>query len=36
VDDREVQDGFFEDQSLTARKKGKGVKTRMKGPEALR
>jgi Zn-dependent M28 family amino/carboxypeptidase len=28
--------GFFEDQSLTARKKGKGVKTRMKGPEALR
>jgi Zn-dependent M28 family amino/carboxypeptidase len=28
--------GFFEDQSLTARKKGKGVKTRMKGPEAKR
>jgi Zn-dependent M28 family amino/carboxypeptidase len=28
--------GFFEDRSLTARKKGKGVKTRMKGPEALR
>jgi Zn-dependent M28 family amino/carboxypeptidase len=28
--------GFFEDQSLTARKKGKGVKTRMKGPEARR
>jgi Zn-dependent M28 family amino/carboxypeptidase len=28
--------GFFEDQSLTARKTGKRVKTRMKGPEALR
>jgi Zn-dependent M28 family amino/carboxypeptidase len=28
--------GLFEDQSLTARKKGKGVKTRMKGPEAPR
>ena len=28
--------GFFEDQSLTARNKGKGVKTRMKGPEAKR
>jgi Zn-dependent M28 family amino/carboxypeptidase len=28
--------GLFEDQSLTARKKGKGVKTRMRVPGALR
>jgi Zn-dependent M28 family amino/carboxypeptidase len=28
--------GFFEDQSLTARKKGEGVKTRLTGPEAHR
>jgi hypothetical protein len=28
--------GVFEDQSLTARKKSKGVKTRMKGSDAKR